>query len=236
LAIIGNEKSLTIAEVLTAQAYWRNDALLCCAPMTSLPRPPRATCADCQRPARACICRWIAPTANLTDVLLLQHPLEVGNAKNSMRLLELSLARRTVIVGEQFAPDELERMLDGPKPGQARPVLLYPDTPGMPSKACAVDVSQPLRLVVLDATWRKSRKMLALNPALQALPRLALQAPPPSRYLVRKAHRAGQLSTLEAVCHALVQLEGDEGRYLPLLAAFDDFVAGQLTWRNSPAR
>jgi DTW domain-containing protein YfiP len=203
--------------------------------MTSLPHPPRAICTACQRPARACICRWIAPTANLNEILLLQHPLEVGNAKNSLRLLELSLARRTVVVGEQFAPGVLERLLDGPAQGQARPVLLYPDTPGLQAKSVAVDASQPLRLVVLDATWRKSRKMLALNPALQALPRLALQAPPPSRYLVRKAHRAGQLSTLEAVCLALTQIEGDHGRYAPLLAAFDGFVAGQLAWRDSQA-
>ena len=195
--------------------------------------PARLLCAACQRPSRACICRWIAPVANLTDVLLLQHPLEVDNAKNSLRLLELSLARRTVAVGEQFSPDLLQQLLEGPEPGRARPVLLYPDTPGMPpSTALAADERGPLRLVVLDATWRKSRKMLALNPALQALPRLALQAPPPSRYLVRKAHRDGQLSTLEAVCHALAQLEGDPERYVGLLAAFDGFVAGQLAWRG----
>ena len=204
--------------------------------MTPPSRSPRMTCAACLRPSRACICRWIAPTHNSTDVLLLQHPLEVGNAKNSLRLLELSLARRTVAVGEQFAPDMLGQMLDGPEPGQTQPVLLYPDMPGMQSRAFAFDVSQPLRLVVLDATWRKSRKMLALNPALQALPRLALQAPPPSRYLVRKAHRAGQLSTLEAVCCALARLEGEQNRYLPLLAAFDGFVAGQLAWRDGQAR
>lgn len=204
--------------------------------MTSLPHPARAICTACQRPARACICRWIAPTANLNEVLLLQHPLEVGNAKNSLRLLELSLARRTVVVGEQFEAGMLEHLLDGPAPGQARPVLLYPDTPGLQAGAVAIDASQPLRLVVLDATWRKSRKMLALNPALQALPRLPLQAPPPSRYLVRKAHRAGQLSTLEAVCLALAQLEGDQGRYAPLLEAFDGFVAGQLAWRDGQAQ
>ena len=206
--------------------------------MTSLPSPPvasRAMCTVCQRPSRACLCHWIAPTANRTDVLLLQHPLEAGNAKNSLRLLELSLARRTVIVGEQFAPDVLERMLPGLAPGQARPVLLYPDTPGMPSSRVAFDAGQPLRLVVLDATWRKSRKMLALNPALQALPRLALQAPPPSRYLVRKAHRPGQLSTLEAVCQALMQVEDDRERYLPLLHAFDGFVADQMAWRDGGA-
>lgn len=197
--------------------------------MTSLPRQSRATCMVCQRPSRACICRWIAPTANLTDVLLLQHPLEAGNAKNSLRLLELSLAQRTVVVGEQFAPDVLEQMLEGTG---AQPVLLYPDTPGIPPAMPLLDAGQPLQLVVLDATWRKSRKMLALNPALQTLPRLALHDPPPSRYLVRKAHRDGQLSTLEAVCHALAQLEGDQNRYLPLLAAFDGFVAAQMAWRD----
>ena len=200
--------------------------------MTSLPRPQRPLCTSCHRPARACICRWTTPTANLTDVLLLQHPLEVGNAKNSLRLLELSLARRAVVVGEQFAPDVLQALLLGPEPGRSQPVLLYPDVPGLPSTAPAPDASQPLRLVVLDATWRKSRKMLALNPALQALPRLALQDPPPSRYLVRKAHRDGQLSTLEAVCQALMQIEGDQRRYLPLLTAFDGFVAEQLAWRR----
>ena len=194
--------------------------------------PSRPICVACQRPCRACICRWIAPTANLTDVLLLQHPLEVGNAKNSLRLLELSLVRRTVVVGGQFAPDMLERLLDGSAPERVQPVLLYPDAPGLPSPAFTFDTGQPLRLVALDATWRKSRKMLALNPALQALPRLALQSPPPSRYLVRKAHRVGQLSTLEAVCHALAQLEDEQGRYLPLLAAFDGFVAEQLAWRD----
>jgi DTW domain-containing protein YfiP len=195
--------------------------------MSSLPHPPRPTCAVCRRPSRACICRWIAPTANLTEVLLLQHPLEAGNAKNSLRLLQLSLARRTLAVGEQFAPDELARLLQGPEPAGAQPVLLYPDTPGMQAAAPMPEAGQPLRLVVLDATWRKSRKMLALNPALQKLPRLALDAPPPSRYLIRKAQRPDQVSTLEAVCHALSRLEGDSERYLPLLAAFDGFVAQQ---------
>lgn len=200
--------------------------------MTSLPRPPRTICAACQRPARACICRWIAPTDNLTDVLMLQHPGEVDHAKNSLRLLELSLARRTVVVGEHFAPDLLQHILKGAPPHQAQAVLLYPDAPGMqPARSLPV-ADQPLRLVVLDATWRKSRKMLALNPALSTLPRLALRSPPPSRYLVRRAHSAGQLSTLEAVCHALMQIEGDQRRYLPLLEAFDGFVAQQMAWRD----
>jgi DTW domain-containing protein len=84
-----------------------------------------------------------------------------------------------------------------------------------------------VRLVVLDATWRKSRKMLHRSPALQRLPRLALDEVPTGRYAIRKAHKPGQLSTLEATCAALAQLEGDAARWQPLLAAFDRFVVQQ---------
>jgi DTW domain-containing protein YfiP len=194
------------------------------------PRPQRPLCPLCLRPASACVCRWTTPTANLVEVLLLQHPLEAGHAKNSLRLLQLSLARRTVEVGEVFAPDRLEALLYGSAPDGAQPLLLYPGTAG--TAPDLTDTTQAWRLVVLDATWRKSRKMLALNPALRRLPRLALTAPPPSHYLIRKAHRPEQLSTLEAVCHALAQLEGDSARYQPLLAAFDGFVAQQLACRD----
>jgi len=193
----------------------------------------RPTFPDCLRPARACVCAWRAPIANRVEVLLLQHPMETANAKNTLTLLRLSLARCTVTVGEAFAPQALEQLLHGPLPGSVQPVLLYPATPGTP-RIAPDPGGPPPRLVVLDATWRKSRKMLALNPALQALPRLSLSAPPPSQYLIRKAHKPGQLSTLEAVCHALAQLEGDAERYQPLLRAFDGFVAQQLAFRGGP--
>lgn len=197
----------------------------------------RPVCPACLRPLRACICGWAAPTANRIEVLLLQHPIETGHAKNSLNLLQLSLVLRRVAVGEAFAPDELQRLLYGTgpcgrAPGNVQPLLLYPESPGAPSIA-PDPYGPPLRLVVLDATWRKSRKMLALNPALQALPRLSLSAPPPSQYLIRKAHKPGQLSTLEAVCHALAQLEGDAQRYQPLLQAFNGFVAQQLAFRDT---
>ena len=78
--------------------------------------------------------------------------------------------------------------------------------------------------------------MLYLNPLLQQLPRLALSQTPASRYLIRKAHRPDQLSSLEATCYALEQLEQsaqgsqDKPRYLPLLEAFDGFVAQQSAY------
>lgn len=198
----------------------------------------RARCPTCLRATASCICRWIAPVAHAVEVLILQHPLEVHNAKGSARLLHLSLPNSRLLTGEQFAPQDLAELL-----ADKHNVLLYPDTPGDRSLGIAppptldpailldpTRFSARLRLVVLDATWRKSRKMLYLNPQLQQLPRLPLRDTPASHYLIRKAHAPDQLSTLEATCYALMQLEQDEPRFVPLIAAFDGFVAQQLSY------
>ncbi|MEY4908801.1 MAG: hypothetical protein RL260_2519 [Pseudomonadota bacterium] len=103
-------------------------------------------------------------------------------------------------------------------------VLLYPEAVDNHGRAIPLSTARPRRLVVLDGTWRKSRKLLHLNLALQRLPRLALVAPPPSQYTIRKAHRPDQLSTLEATCLALAQLEQAPTRYAPLLTAFGAFI------------
>ena len=78
---------------------------------------------------------------------------------------------------------------------------------------------------MLDGTWRKSLKMLLANPLLQALPRWSLAPAELSRYgALRKARLATQLSTLEATCAALADIEAAPARYEPLLAAFGRFV------------
>jgi DTW domain-containing protein YfiP len=209
-----------------------------------MPQPnKRPVCSHCLRPQQACICRWITPVAHATEVLILQHPLEERHAKGTARLLHLSLSNSRLLVGEVFDEQELQMLLHAPFVPDAqrrRAVLLYPDTPD------DADIAQPattldsvgaepegLRLVVLDGTWRKSRKMLYANPLLQSLPRLALHDAPESQYLIRKARAAHQLSTLEATCYALMQLEKNGAGYAPLLAAFNGFVAQQLLHRKS---
>lgn len=196
----------------------------------------RAVCTTCLRAQSACICRWITPIQAQAHLLILQHPLEVGNAKNSARLLHLCVNGSVMETGEAFDAVVLDSLLhaDG-----RTPVLLYPATPddaGLPAPPpmpmLPVDA---LRLVLLDATWRKSRKMLYLNPALQRLPRLALTDVAPSNYRIRKAHAPHQLSSLEAAAQALGQLEHAPGHFSPLLDAFDGFVAQQAAYVHACA-
>lgn len=199
------------------------------------PSGRRPACPQCLRAQRSCICRWRRVLVPVPQVLILQHPMEMHQAKGTGRLLHLSLQDSVLAHGEQFDDAFLHALLYRPVGDSAvQPVLLYPDTPDSGAapaagRVPAPDFSQPhgLRLVILDATWRKSRKMLHQNPLLRQLPRLSLNDPPVSRYHIRKAHRADQLSTLEAACHALAQLEGDTRHYQPLLQAFDGFIAQQ---------
>jgi len=185
----------------------------------------RTTCVRCWRPQATCLCALARPTAHCTEVLVLQHPQEQRQAKNSVALLRLSLAHCEVVVGERFAPEALQALLQ--RPGRDT-LLLYPDVHAAPApRAPGTRAEAPLRLVVIDATWRKSLRMLLEHPALAALPRLSLDAPQPTRYrAIRAARRANQVSTLEATVQALALLEDPPFDAAPLLDAFGLFVAG----------
>jgi DTW domain-containing protein YfiP len=177
---------------------------------------PRAVCPRCERPARTCLCATLpAPLPHRTELLILQHPAEAAHAKNTATLLALGLQRVQLLRGEVFDPALAT-------PGSA---LLYPG-----AGEAGASPGSVRRLVLVDGSWRQSRRLLAANPWLHALPRLSLP-PLPSRYAIRVAHRPGQLSTLEAGLHALAALEGGAAPFEPLWAAFDQFVAASLARR-----
>lgn len=200
----------------TASSY-QNHSLFC----PSLRMSPRALCSYCLRPEKACLCSCVCKVPSQVQLLVLQHPLEVGHAKNTARLLHLCVQGSRLEVGEVFTPADLQQWLHAPWPEQApqtsrHTVLLYPPTPHDPQLPVIQPPALPahwlkapaqLRLVLIDGTWRKSRKMLFLNPALQQLPRLALRDMPQGRYAIRKAHASGQLSSFEAGALALAQLQ-----------------------------
>ncbi len=196
----------------------------------------RPICAHCFRPSRGCICSLVTPVDNRVELLLLQDKSEAANAKNTGSLLHRSLQNSALFTldADQSAD---AAALEGALYGDGKfPLLLYPPTSDATALGLAAPVELPsldgfdvyrLRLIVIDATWRKSRKILYLNDALQKLPRLTLENPPKSLYSIRKSDRQNQLSTLEASCYALRRLEQDSVDYSPLLAAMKNFVSLQ---------
>lgn len=205
----------------------------------------RPSCQRCLRPLPTCLCKHIRWVENRVSLIILQHPHEVHEVKNTARLLHLCLKNSQIHIGEDFGDTFFQNITSS----RHYNLLLYPHTPEEKSLGIisppalnetfskSGDISakfESIRLWVLDGTWRKSRKMLYVNPALQAMPRLSLEDCPPSMYKIRKAHSENQLSTLEASCYALQKLEHKCVDYSPILEAFAAFVAEQQTFLPSP--
>lgn len=180
----------------------------------------RARCERCQRPLARCYCAQLSTIDNTLPIWILQHPTEVRHALGTARIAAIGLRDCTL---------EVSKHVDANHPfanTELAPVLIYPGPSSRPLQALAHAPRSPL--LFIDATWRKSRRMLIENPWLEALPRYALPTPPPSHYRIRREPNPEAISTLEAIVHCLGLLEGDDKRYQPLLKQMDRLVDEQI--------
>lgn len=173
----------------------------------------RKTCGLCLRPLKTCLCSLVVKIDTKTEVIIWQHPSEHLHPKGTAQLLNLCLNNSTLVLGEVLSPEELSIDLNSC-------VLLYPDNEeSVHSKS--PHPPSPKQLLIIDGTWRKSRKIIYCNPWLQKLPRLPIK-PITGEYRIRKAEAGHQLSTFEACIKALVKLEGRQFKALD--KTFDGFI------------
>ncbi|SEL03193.1 DTW domain-containing protein YfiP [Colwellia chukchiensis] len=196
---------------------------------------PRVLCQRCQRPEIACICAFAIQVNNHTQVLILQHPSEVKQAKGTVALLQQSLAKCQVIVGEDF--NQHQALRDAITRYGNKIALLYPSeqavTLSLPTeqeqanRATAKSNSAKLNdldcIIILDGTWKKAYRMYKLNSSLQRIKHIMLPLGINSLYQIRKTKKNNALSSLEACCHALASIENQPEKYQPLLNKFVKF-------------
>ncbi len=177
----------------------------------------------CLRPTAFCVCADLGPIASRTRVVLLQHPREARLAICSAWLTRLALSNAELHCGVRFADHaRVSEIVASP-----RTALLFPGEGAAAPED--LDGDPPRALVVVDGTWPQAEKMLAANPALAALPRIALSPGRPSGYRdLRREPAPGCLSTIEAVALALGALERDADRFAPMIDAFRRMVSLQL--------
>ena len=197
----------------------------------------RPFCSRCQRPQSACLCHVIETIDNRVELVILQHPSEQKHAKGTARLLQLSLQRCELWIGEDFSEHAgLQALLADPG---RRVFLLYPGEQAVSATAVARDIEADgwmATVILLDGTWKKAYKLLCLNPVLATLPKIAIAPPAGSNYRIRKAPRQDSLSSVEAGAAVLGELEGDHPKFAPLLRAFDYLVDYQLSRMPPSAR
>ncbi len=191
----------------------------------------RDLCLRCLRPRAHCLCDGLSPVPARTRVVFLQHPREARLAICTAWLARLALERAELHRGVRFQGDPHVAALLA-TPGA---MLLYPGPGAIPAAARAGD--PPPLLFVVDGTWLQADRMLRDNPALAALPRLAVDPDGSAGYGdLRREPSPECLSTLEAVALALGALERDPARFEPMRAAFRRMVDRQLEFSRGERR
>ena len=113
----------------------------------------RKSCSKCLRPTKACYCQVIKEINNQVQIIIIQHPTEAAHPFNTARMAQLCFQNLKLFKLEKIQNSpELENLiaLDGS-------YLLFPtDESAILKKelSCAVK-----RLIVIDGTWRKAKKI-----------------------------------------------------------------------------
>jgi DTW domain-containing protein len=183
---------------------------------------PRDVCWRCRRPERVCYCEHIPNLPTRTRLVFLQHVRERRMPIGTARMAHLALPNSEFHVGIGFEDNPRVASL-AHSPGT---FLLFP-SPG--ARELGELLPGELKtLVVVDGTWPLAKKLIRINPVLQAIPKLAFSPSRPGNYRIRMEPAEHCLSTIEAVAEVLGQLEGEPERFCRMLRAFDAMVDWQI--------
>jgi DTW domain-containing protein YfiP len=136
-----------------------------------------------------------------TEVVVVRHDREAYKSTGTARIALQALKRGQLVeYGEDATPanDALRGLVKDA-------VLLFPETGVAPEPLRA----PPSRLIVLDGTWRQTRRMLRRLTVLEHVPRLVLPPKDAAPLRLRETNAPEGRSTLEAIADALGLLEGE---------------------------
>jgi DTW domain-containing protein YfiP len=170
--------------------------------MTAPGAPGR--CQRCLLLLDFCLCPLIGTAEpSQPQILIVRHHWEAFKSTGTARLAGLALSNLRIIDMAAENPEPVRAELGALEDAW----LLYPGGSATPGGG-----ARPTTLVVLDGTWRQTRKMLRRLPELSRLPRLSLSAPSPDepRDRLREPPEPGARSTLESIADALTALNAPE--------------------------
>jgi DTW domain-containing protein YfiP len=146
-------------------------------------------------------------------VIILQDKNEAKNAKNTARLLELSLTNIEIIQSDDVA--KIQRLAAECRQQVESYALFFPSENSQPFEQGALvaaghktkDASSKINLIFLDGTWRKAKRLYLSHEWLNKVPSLHFEEKLTGQYRIRKTGIENGLSTLEAVSYVLHKSE-----------------------------
>lgn len=158
-------------------------------------------CPRCWIRHEFCLCAEIPQIQTRTQVVIVRHAKEADKSTGTARIAGLALPNSALIdFGEESAPvdEELEPFVAGAW-------LLFPAE----EDAGPLPATPPDRLIVIDGTWRQTRRMLKKLPSLARVPRMGLPTKAAAPLRLRESTSPDNRSTLEAIADGLTMLEGE---------------------------
>ena len=188
----------------------------------------RACCDHCYFLVEQCICQWVPELVTDLNVLVLQDAKEAKHAKNTVPLLCLGLPTVTCVSTQDQVT--LQKMLSQLNSDEW--YLIFPCDEALTIESVAqTSVAQVKGIILLDATWRKAKKMYFTEPLLRSFKALRFTQAPAGKYVIRKSPDTNSLSTLEACAYAVEKLSGED------MQPLRDFMikAQEWQWRRQPS-
>lgn len=147
-----------------------------------------------------CVCSRIPQVQTRTEIVVVRHERESWKSTGTARIAALAMPGLRIL---DFGEDAEPALSTLPSELAGGAHLLFPsDAP--------VSFSDVKRLVVLDGTWRQTRRMFAKLPSLHGVPTLSLPVKESKVLRLRDSKFEQGRSTLEAIAEAVALLEGDE--------------------------
>lgn len=198
----------------------------------------RERCSRCRRPKVVCICSAFQWIDNPLPIIVLQHPTEEKKPFGTCKIVENCLSACSIFVGETFETNEAFQDLLNQSAFQTFLVFPSEEDPAMTinlrTQAVAMEngiAPQNIRLLFIDGTWRKAKKIFYANPFLQALPRVSFRQVKSSEYQIRRSSVKDSLSLVEACYYSLSALD-KKTHYEPLMTAFRLMVKKQKAFHH----
>ena len=143
-------------------------------------------CLGCGVPQKLCLCNQVEVSRLEQPIIILRHPDERKKTLSTVSLIKQRYPEALVKEGEIFSPVRRKNL-----------ALLFPDVGIKVGPLQSDALAEQRTLVLLDATWRKAKRMLHENAWLKELPRVSIEPKAVSDYLLRKVPSPNALSTVE---------------------------------------
>ena len=180
-----------------------NFSFLCYTPLMS------DRCFKCFKPISTCLCDYTKELDTGVKFVLLMHPKEAKRQRTGTgNLAHICLKDSEIIVGLDFLQNRrLTQLLEDKS---YFPVLMYPGEQAWTAKKEGLKETignRKLLVLILDATWFCSRKMIEHNPFFLEMPRLSFFGEYRSIFTFKHEPKPEYISTIECCYYLIKELQ-----------------------------